>query len=64
MEAAMTDEHPGYIKGKTLELTSDNDELGELMFGASWPCVKASLAESEARPREPVVVRVTKVVPR
>jgi hypothetical protein len=50
----------GYVLGKTHELTSDNDSLGELMFGLNWPCVKAQLAEAEAHPTA-VVVRVESV---
>lgn len=48
----MTDETPpppdaevtGYNQGKIVPLTADNDELGELIFGALWSDFKATLA--------------------
>lgn len=53
----------GFIAGEAIELTSDNDELGELMFGHCWPVVKTTLAAQEKEPPCTYTVRVTSVTP-
>jgi hypothetical protein len=68
MEIAVSD-HPrpsspgiaAWVEGESVELTSDNDALGERVFGHCWPAMKERLARAEREPPRSYTVRVTAV---
>lgn len=59
---AMTNDAAGYIEGEPVELKSTDDAMGVLMFGDSWPAMKAALQRAEAEPEVERTMRVVEVV--